>query len=384
GFRRAALLGMLDELGRAETQRNCPPQRVPSAARASVEASSESSSDGFAESSDVSERDALVWARQALEGGTWGETALRRLFDDALAGRSAIEAAAMQTFTAQLGFSHLEFFATAATASGLADSSFTDAITRAQAAEVRRARQGAAALRVLVEQDHAEVAQRLVDVGFWRSWRLLCLTTGQALDYHLPLVHRTRSVKRFVNDTIVDQLATGLLALGLERPWYWDQFRRSVDSYHHGMHLGIWSWRQSGGFPQRPAVDHDERDWLESEYPGWNDSFGRCWDAIAESRGHGYVDGSRPMTTPVVCSLCSIPIVGVPGAGWSGAQGTRSYTLTQGGRCHSFCSEVCRWIFELDPKRYGGHLGFLDRTLGTSGTSGISGTSHKSASGRGR
>ncbi|HEY0708294.1 MAG TPA: YHS domain-containing protein, partial [Polyangia bacterium] len=307
--------------------------------------------------------DAGTWARHALEGGPWGVAALRHLFDDALLGRSATEAAVMQTFTAQIGFANLEFFAAAARSSGDLDDDLATAIAAAEAAEVRQAQQGAATLRVLVENGRAAEAQQLVDVAFWRAWRVLCLTTGQAMDYHVPLAHRTRSFKELVVATIVEPFARALTGLGLETPWYWDQFRRSVDSYQHGMHLGIWCWRPHGGFPARPGVAADERQWLEEKYPGWNDSFGRCWDAIAENTRLGKLDRGRAASVPVVCSLCCIPIVGVPGAGWSGAAGTRAYGLTHEGRCYSFCSEACRWIFRLDPKRYAGHLGFIDRTV---------------------
>jgi hypothetical protein len=33
------------------------------------------------------------------------------------------------------------------------------------------------------------------------------------------------------------------------------------------------------------------------------------------------------------------------------------------GRQYCFCSKECRWIFQVEPERYQGHLGFIDRAL---------------------
>ena len=32
----------------------------------------------------------------------------------------------------------------------------------------------------------------------------------------------------------------------------------------------------------RIGLNIEERDWLEEKYPGWNDTFGKCWDVIAD------------------------------------------------------------------------------------------------------
>ena len=41
----------------------------------------------------------------------------------------------------------------------------------------------------------------------------------------------------------------------------------------------------------------------------------------------------------------------------------RDYPLVHEGRAYHFCSEPCRWVFELEPSRYAGHLSIIDRFL---------------------
>jgi toluene monooxygenase system protein A len=232
-----------------------------------------------------------------------------------------------------------------------------------QAAESRHAQQGAATLRLLVDQGKQAEAQRMVDIIFWRSWRLHCLLTGQAVDYYTPLSQRTRSFKEVVLDSVVAPFVRALEGLGLEKPWYWEHFLATVDSYHHAMHLFVWYWRQTVWWNPPAGVSPEERDWLEEKYPGWNDSFGRCWDAIIENGLTAQQDRLAPTTWPVLCNLCGLPIVGAAGAAWAGADGPRTYSLDHLNRRYSFCSEECRWIFGVDSDRYQGHLGFVDRLL---------------------
>jgi toluene monooxygenase system protein A len=303
------------------------------------------------------------WAWKALHTEGWGPIAIRQLFDDLMMTRSASETAVMLTFALETGFASLQFQTLATDAARAGDSSFSTLISSVQADEARHAQQGAATLRLLIDQGKREYAQQMVDIIFWRSWRLYCLVTGQAMDYYTPLSNRTRSFKEFVLEFVVDPFVRAVEGLGLQKPWYWDHFLATVDTYQHGMHLFVWYWRQTLWWNPRAGVSPEERDWLESKYPGWNDSFGRCWDAIIENGLTAQGDKLSPTTWPVLCNLCGLPIVGAAGAGWAGGEGPRTYSLDHLNRRYSFCSEECRWIFGVDSDRYQGHLGFIDRLL---------------------
>jgi len=160
-----------------------------------------------------------------------------------------------------------------------------------------------------------------------------------------------------MQEWIVTQFVNSLEDLGLAKPWYWDIFLADIDEHHHGQQLGTWSWRPTLWFSPAAGVGPDERDWLEEKYPGWNDTFGKCWDVIIENLKRGDVPRTVPGTLPIICNMSNIPIVGTP------FKTTQDYPLEYNGRLYHFGSEPDRWIFEQDPERYAAHKTIGDRLL---------------------
>ena len=111
--------------------------------------------------------------------------------------------------------------------------------------------------------------------------------------------------------------------------------------------------------PSRAGVTPKERDWLEQKYPGWNNTWGKCWDVIIDNVVDGNMAMTYPETLPIVCNMCQLPIIGTPGNGWN----VKDFPLEYNGRLYHFGSEVDRWVFEQDPARYAGHLNLVDRFL---------------------
>jgi toluene monooxygenase system protein A len=303
------------------------------------------------------------WAHKAYHTNEWGAIAAKAVLDDMMMARSATEVAIMLTFAFETGFTNLQFLALASDAAEAGDHTFSTLISSIQTDESRHAQQGAPTLRILVEQGHVAEAQQMIDATFWRSWRLFSLLTGISMDYYTPLSHRKRPFKDFVKEWIVNQFERAITDLGLKRPWYWDNFLRTVDTYHHDFHMGIWYWRPTVWWNVPAGVTPDERDWLEDNYPGWNDTYGRMWDVIGANIVDGKMDLTGPATLPLICNMCQIPITGTPHAKWSSDQGPRDYYLDHAGRRYHFCSNECRWIFTLEPDRYAGHLTVVDRFL---------------------
>ena len=303
------------------------------------------------------------WAHKAYRTNEWGGIAARHLLDDMMMARSAAEVAIMLTFAFETGFTNLQFLALAADAAEAGDFNFSTLISSIQTDESRHAQQGAPTLRVLIENGRIKEAQQAIDVIFWRSWRLFTLLTGIAMDYYTPLEDRKRSFKEFVLEWIVQQFERVMIDLGLEKPWYWDHFLQTLDGYHHGMHMGVWYWRPTVWWNPRAGVGPEERDWLEEKYPGWNDTWGRCWDEITANILAGRMELTAPATLPIVCNMCQIPIVGTPGAAWGTDVGVRDEILDHNGRRYHFCSPECRWVFQVEPARYAGHLTLVDRFL---------------------
>ncbi len=299
------------------------------------------------------------WAWKAYHTNEWGAIAARSLFDDMMMTRDAISVAIMLTFAFETGFTNMQFLGLAADAAEAGDHTFASLISSVQTDEARHAQQGGPALKILIENGKKEEAQKKIDIAIWRSWKLFSVLTGPIMDYYTPLEARKQSFKEFMLEWIVSQFERQLLDLGLDKPWYWDEFMRALDETHHGMHLGVWYWRPTVWWNPAAGVTPDERDWLEEKYPGWNDTWGRCWDVIIDNLRNGKPELTAPETLPIICHMSNIPIVGTPGKGWN----VKDYVLEHEGRLYHFGSEPDRWCFEQDPERYKKHMTLVDRFL---------------------
>ncbi len=299
------------------------------------------------------------WAQKALHTNEWAALAGRHFFEDIIHSRDAISMGIMLTFAFETGFTNMQFLGLAADAAEAGDHTFSSLISSIQTDESRHAQQGGPMVKLLVEKGKKADAQRLIDIAFWRSWKLFSVLTGPMMDYYTPMEYRSQSFKEFMEEWIVGQFERSILDLGLDKPWYWDEFLRSLDETHHGMHLGVWYWRPTVWWNPRAGVNPDEREWLEEKYPGWNDTFGKCWDVIIDNLVNDKVELTLPETLPLVCNMSNIPIVGAPGNGWN----VKDYPLKYKDRLYHFGSEPDRWCFEQEPERYADHLSFVDRFL---------------------
>jgi toluene monooxygenase system protein A len=299
------------------------------------------------------------WAHKALHTNEWGAIAARHFFDDMMMTRDAISVAIMLTFAFETGFTNMQFLGLAADAADAGDHTFASLVSSIQTDEARHAQQGGPALKILIENGKIEDAQQMIDVSFWRSWKLFSVLTGPMMDYYTPLEHRNQSFKEFMQEWIIGQFERQIIDMGLKTPWYWDEFNRALDETHHGMHLGVWYWRPTVWWNPRASVTPDDRDWLEDKYPGWNKTWGSCWDVITDNLINGRPELTGPETLPMICNMSNIPIVGTPGSGWN----VKDYSLEHEGRLYHFGSEPDRWCFQVDPDRYKGHMSFIDRFL---------------------
>jgi toluene monooxygenase system protein A len=204
-----------------------------------------------------------------------------------------------------------------------------------------------------------EYAQYLVDKWFWRSWGLFSILTGFSMDYLTPLERRTASFKSFMEEWIVDQFASSLEDYGLEKPWYWDAFIRSLDYYHHMAYASAYTYRATVWFDM-VLPGPDERAWLASQYPKSWPELEPVWERVTDGwrAADPGVDFAVHGTAIVgFCSLCNIVLCGGTPAENSAT------TLEHDGQPYIFCSKPCRWIFERDPQRYAAHKDLVKRVL---------------------
>ncbi len=299
------------------------------------------------------------WAHKAYDTNEWAILASRHMFDDMMTTRGAVDVALMLTFAFETGFTNMQFLGLAADAAEAGDWTFSNLISSVQTDESRHAQIGGPLVAILIENGKKAEAQKMVDIGIWRAWKLFSVLTGPMMDYYTPLEHRKQSFKEFMLEWIVVQFERSLIDLGLDKPWFWDQFLEELDYQHHGMHLGVWFWRPTVWWNPAAGVSAEERAWLEEKYPGWNATWGTNWDVITDNLLAGKKELSYPETLPVVCNMCQLPINATPGPAWK----VRDFPLEYKGRSYHFCSEGCQWCFKQEPERYAGHLSLIDRFL---------------------
>jgi toluene monooxygenase system protein A len=298
------------------------------------------------------------WTHRFYHSNNWVAIAARHVMDEMLLLADPIELAVATNFVFETGFTNLQFVGLSAMAHDVGDQMFETMIKSIQTDEARHAQIGAATLETLVAADR-EYAQRLVDKWFWRHWQLFAVVTGFSMDYLTPLAHRATSFKEFMHEWVLDQFARSLEEVGLARPWYWTQFVASIDWFHHMVYASAYTYRATVWF-DLAVPSPDERAWLRGKYPrSWPD-LDPVWERIVErwrESGPGvewYAHGATPVG---FCATCQLVLCGgTPNA-------NTAQVLDRHGRRKVFCSEPCRWIYDMTPERYLDHKDIVHRIL---------------------
>jgi toluene monooxygenase system protein A len=298
------------------------------------------------------------WTHKFLHTNDWVAIAGRHLTDELLLAADPVELAIATNFVFETGFTNLQFVGLSAVAHQVGDRMFEKMVQSIQTDEARHAQIGGAVLRTVVAHDRA-YAQYLVDKWFWRTWLFFAVVTGFAMDYLTPLEHRKQSFKEFVDEWIVDHFAAELAEYGLERPWYWATFTKSLDHYHHMVYASAYTYRATVWF-DLALPGPDERAWLAEKYPDSWQGFDPIWRHLAERwrRGGPELEWYTHGATPVgFCNLCQLVLCG----GTPEENSARVIDI-QGER-RIFCSEPCEWIFRQEPERYLAHKDVVRRIL---------------------
>lgn len=299
------------------------------------------------------------WAHKFYHTDNWVAIAARHLADELLLTANPIEFAIATNFVFETGFTNLQFVGLSSLAREAGDTMFEKMTNSIQSDEARHSTIGHPVLQQVIKHD-PEYAQYLLDKWFWRSWLLFAVVTGFSMDYLTPLAQRRFSFKEFVEEWILDQYLHTLEEFGMKRPWYWDTFIESLDSFHHMIYASAYSYRATVWF-DLVVPGPEDRVWLRQHYPKHWDDFDAVWEQVstcwrdADPGNEFAVHG-----TAIVgfCDLCQLVLAnGTPRA-------NSANTLSYEGRKYIFCSEPCRVIFEREPERYAGHDNLVKRVLG--------------------
>lgn len=297
------------------------------------------------------------WAHEAAHTRNWAVLGGRHAFDDIMMTRDAVTSSIMVSFAFETGLTNLQMIGLSTDAANMGDYTFSNLITSIQSDEARHAQLGTPTIEIMLRNGKKKEAQQALDVAFWRMWRLFAITVGIPMDYYIPLDQRHMSFKEFMHEWIIRQYDRQVQDLGLEQPWYWDEFLDDVENHHHCQQGGIWSWRPTVWWNPPANVGPREREWLEEKYPGWNDSYGTYWDVVTDNLLHDREEKTHPDCIPIICNICQIPISNRPGKPWK----ARAHQIDLEGRRYNFCTSVCKWIFETEPERYKNFETIVDR-----------------------
>jgi toluene monooxygenase system protein A len=300
----------------------------------------------------------LDWTHKLFHTDNWIAIAGRRLVDELLLLSDPIEFAIATHFVFETGFTNLQFVGLSANARRVGDSLFAKMLQSIQTDEARHSQSGHPVLEMLIAHDK-ERAQYLVDKWFWRSWLFFSVVTGFAMDYLTPLAHRTASFKEFVEEWVLGQFQSSLAEFGLALPWYWSDFLRSIESYHHMVYASAYTYRATVWFDMAlpgPA----ERAWLLEKYPNSFVAIDSIWERVTERcrKAGPNVEWNTHGFTPIgFCSLCQLVLSG------GTPERNSACTIVHDGVPYIFCSAPCRFIFQREPERYAGHKDVVKRIL---------------------
>jgi len=298
------------------------------------------------------------WTHKFYHTKDWVAVAARHMVDELLLLADPIELAIATNFVFETGFTNLQFIGLSALANETGDHMFEAMIKSIQTDEARHAQIGPAVLAEVVKHDKA-YAQYLLDKWFWRSWLLFAVVTGFSMDYLTPVEHRTQSFKEFMNEWVVEQYLESLARYGLKRPWYWESFLEALDYYHHMIYASAYTYRATVWF-DLAMPGPEEHAWLAAKYPRSWPEIAPIWRRIEERWTEcdpGLDFGVHGTAIVGFCDLCQLVLCnGTPNR-------NAATTLTRDGQKLIFCSEPCRWLFESEPERYGGHKDIVKRVL---------------------
>src|SRR6267154_5272860 len=301
------------------------------------------------------------WALKAYHTNDWGIIAARATFDGMMMNPNVVDIAIQLPFTFETGFTNLQFVALAADALESGDVSFANMISSIQTDEARHSQQGGPTLEILVEHDPVR-AQWIIDKSFWGSARIFAALTGPAMDYYTPLEHRKQSYREFMEEWIIDQFIKTIEDYGLKKPWFWDEFMQGLDTWHHGLHMGLWFWRPTLWWRPKAGVSKEEREWLQEKYPNWETVYGDKWDVMIDQVNANNVEATLPETLPWLCSTCHLPACNATQSR-DGKWRVRSWQLDYDGKRYHFCTNACRQIFWKDRDNVNPET-LIDRFLG--------------------
>jgi methane monooxygenase component A alpha chain len=294
-------------------------------------------------------------------GGHFLASAGRAFFETFVAG-DPIECSISLQVVGETAFTNPLFVAFPNTAAANGDQATPTVFLSIQSDEARHMANGYATLVTVLSDDrNLPLIQEALDKYFWRGHIFIDAFLGTLTDYFSA--NRVGAYKNMWQQWIIEDWVGSFIArlekFGLKAPRWLPQAQENINWANHSAAMAAYAlWPIA--FWRYDAPSEQDREWFESQYPGWNTHYGKFWEAYSAMTDpkQGRIPAQLLPSLPPLCQVCQMPCVFPrPDINWV-------RIVEKAGKKRAFCSEPCEWMFDLEPQRYLGYQNWYERFHG--------------------
>jgi phenol hydroxylase P3 protein len=244
----------------------------------------------------------------------------------------------------EAGWTNLLFVANPAVAVANGDMMFGQHQLTTQTDETRHIAIGMTGVRMMLEADdrNLPVVQEWFDKWSWLLHRIVGGPTSIFIDYFgkRKVMSYKEAFQHYYMKNYIEGLVEDLGPLGLKPPRFLKNMLQDNEIYSHAIWKNLYEGRDVN-LHKVEIPDTGEREWFKEKYS----LFGKIYDPFWEAAEEG--ESLQLNTTFLHCKVCQFPLIFVDAE-------NRPVIETQvyNDKTHYFCSEPCKWIFNLEPGKY--------------------------------
>jgi phenol/toluene 2-monooxygenase (NADH) P3/A3 len=244
----------------------------------------------------------------------------------------------------EAGWTNLLFVANPAVAVANGDMMFGQHQLTTQTDETRHIAIGMTGVRMMLEADERNipVVQEWFDKWSWLLHRIVGGATSIFIDYFgkNKVMSYKEAFQHYYMKNYIEGLIEDLGPLGLKPPRFLKNMIDENEVYSHAIWKNLYEGRDAN-IHKVEIPDAAERAWFTEKYPLFKKLYEPFWEAA---------DDGEPLqlnTTFLHCKVCQFPMLFV-----DANNQPVIHVQTYNDKQHYFCSEPCKWIFNLEPDKY--------------------------------
>lgn len=244
----------------------------------------------------------------------------------------------------EAGWTNILFVANPAVGVANGDMMFGQHQLTTQTDETRHIAIGMTGIRMLLEADERNipVVQEWFDKWSWLMHRIVGGPTSIFIDYFgkNKVMSYKEAFQHYYMQNYIEGLIADLGPLGLKPPQFLKNMLEENEIMSHATWKSLYEGKQVN-FHRIEVPDATERAWFAEKYPLFKKIYEPFWEAAEQG------ESLDLNTTFPHCKVCQYPLIFV-NADNQPTMATQTYKQ----KMHCFCSEPCRWIFNLEPEKY--------------------------------